>query len=503
MNLFHKKHEDGTAYSKEEMQAYRAEKAARKTEAVQREKTDWEKEEEARKLRNANYYSVLAQAKKEKKEEHVAPENAFLSCCHINKIYANRVQAVSDFNLDVKEGEFLVLVGPSGCGKSTTLRMIAGLEDITSGELFIDGRYVNKVEPKKRRVAMVFQSYALYPHMSVYENMAFGLEGTKEERMGEDGKMHEVRLSKSEIHDRVQKASEALQIVEYLDRKPTQLSGGQCQRVALGRAYVRNAKIFLLDEPLSNLDAKLRVQMRSELVRLHQNLSNTMVYVTHDQTEAMTMADRIVVMKLGQIQQIGTPRQIYDHPANVFVATFIGNPSMNIIKARYQDGVLSIGDFVYPLTEEQIQLHDQFYQTRVEEKKKQRDAIASNLAELVDSKSKISKHSLEVSLAALEEDIHHSESVLESKEHDIYFGIRPEDIGYHVEEKDGKHLLEMTVQTSELLGADYILHFLWNGNKVEAKCPADRKMQSGSKIQVRFKESKIHLFDDKSEDAIF
>ena len=176
---------------------------------------------------------------------------------------------------------------------------------------------------------------------------------------------------------------------------------------------------------------------------------------------------------------------------------------MNIIKAHYRDGVLSIGDFVSPLTEEQIQLHDQFYQTRLEEKKKQRDAIASNLAELVDSKSKISKHSLEVSIAALEEDIHHSESVLESKEHDIYFGIRPEDIGYHVEEKDGKHLLEMTVQTSELLGADYILHFLWNGNKVEAKCPADRKMQSGSKIQVRFKESKIHLFDDKSEDAIF
>ena len=334
MNLFHKKHEDGTAYSKEEMQAYRAEKAARKAEAVQREKTDWEKEEEARKLRNANYYSVLAQAKKEKKEEHAAPENAFLSCCHINKIYANRVQAVSDFNLDVKEGEFLVLVGPSGCGKSTTLRMIAGLEDITSGELFIDGRYVNKVEPKKRRVAMVFQSYALYPHMSVYENMAFGLEGTKEERMGEDGKMHEVRLSKSEIHDRVQKASEALQIVEYLDRKPTQLSGGQCQRVALGRAYVRNAKIFLLDEPLSNLDAKLRVQMRSELVRLHQNLSNTMVYVTHDQTEAMTMGSLIVVLKDGVIQQIATPKDLFLHPVNLFVAGFIGTPQMNFLTGK-------------------------------------------------------------------------------------------------------------------------------------------------------------------------
>jgi len=241
---------------------------------------------------------------------------ATLKLTDIQKIYDNNVQAVFDFNLDIEDKEFIVLVGPSGCGKSTTLRMIAGLEEITSGELYIDGRLVNNVAPKDRDIAMVFQSYALYPHMSVFDNMAFGLKLRK--------------MPKDEIEQRVRDAAKILEIEQYLERKPKALSGGQRQRVALGRAIVRNAKVFLMDEPLSNLDAKLRVQMRSEIIKLHERLDATTIYVTHDQTEAMTMASRIVVMKDGYIQQIGTPRDVYNHPVNMFVANFIGAPAMNL-----------------------------------------------------------------------------------------------------------------------------------------------------------------------------
>mgnify|MGYP002580078816 CR=1 FL=1 len=250
---------------------------------------------------------------------------ADLSLRHIDKIYDNNVQAVFDFNLEIKDKEFIVFVGPSGCGKSTTLRMIAGLEDISAGEFYIDGKLMNDVEPKDRDIAMVFQSYALYPHMSVYDNMAFGLKLKK--------------TPKEEIDKRVREAARILEIEDYLDRKPKALSGGQRQRVALGRAIVRNAKVFLMDEPLSNLDAKLRVQMRSEIIKLHERINATTIYVTHDQTEAMTMADRIVVMKAGYIQQIGTPTEIYRYPVNEFVANFIGET--NII-----DGVMQGDDLV-------------------------------------------------------------------------------------------------------------------------------------------------------------
>ena len=249
--------------------------------------------------------------------------DAFVSLKHIDKIYDNNVQAVFDFNLDIKKHEFIVFVGPSGCGKSTTLRMIAGLEDITKGELYIDNEFCNDKSPKNRDIAMVFQSYALYPHMSVYDNMAFGLKIRK--------------MPKFEIDKRVHEAAKILQIEEYLDRKPKALSGGQRQRVALGRAIVRNAKVFLMDEPLSNLDAKLRVQMRSEIIKLHEALGATTIYVTHDQTEAMTMATRIVVMNKGRIQQIGSPIEIYNHPANLFVAGFIGSPAMNFLKVKFDE----------------------------------------------------------------------------------------------------------------------------------------------------------------------
>ena len=244
----------------------------------------------------------------------------------VKKIYDNAVTAVHSFDLEIADKEFIVLVGPSGCGKSTTLRMIAGLEDISAGDLLIDGVRVNDVAPKDRDIAMVFQSYALYPHMSVYDNMAFALKLRK--------------MDPKEIDRRVREAAEILDLGPYLDRRPKELSGGQMQRVALGRAIVRNAKLFLMDEPLSNLDAKLRVQMRSEIVRIHEQIGATTIYVTHDQTEAMTMATKIVVMSKGWVQQIGTPKEIYNNPKNIFVATFIGSPAMNIFGAEYDNGTL-------------------------------------------------------------------------------------------------------------------------------------------------------------------
>ena len=243
---------------------------------------------------------------------------ASLTLKNITKRYAGNVLAVSDFNLEIKDKEFIILVGPSGCGKSTTLRMIAGLEEITDGELYIGDKLVNDVAPKDRDIAMVFQNYALYPHMTVFENMAFGLKLRK--------------TPKDEIKRRVEEAARILDIEHLLDRKPKALSGGQRQRVALGRAIVREPKVFLLDEPLSNLDAKLRAQMRTELAKLHKRIGTTFIYVTHDQTEAMTMADRIVVMKDGLIQQVDTPTKLYDSPANKFVAGFIGSPQMNFIE---------------------------------------------------------------------------------------------------------------------------------------------------------------------------
>ena len=244
---------------------------------------------------------------------------ASISLRHIYKIYPGDVTAVKDFNLEIADKEFIILVGPSGCGKSTTLRMIAGLEEISKGELYIGDRLVNDVAPKDRDIAMVFQNYALYPHMTVYKNMAFGLELRK--------------VDKAEIDKRVREAARVLDIEHLLDRKPKALSGGQRQRVALGRAMVRNPAVFLLDEPLSNLDAKLRTSMRTEIIKLHQKLATTFIYVTHDQTEAMTMGDRIVVMKDGIVQQVDTPQNLYDFPINMFVAGFIGSPQMNFLDA--------------------------------------------------------------------------------------------------------------------------------------------------------------------------
>ncbi len=256
---------------------------------------------------------------------------ADLQLQHLDKIYDNKVQAVYDFNLDIKDGELIVLVGPSGCGKSTTLRMVAGLEDISAGKLLIDGKDITTMPPKDRDIAMVFQNYALYGHMTVYENMAFSLVLRKE--------------NKNVIHQKVLAAAEILGLTDQLNKKPSQLSGGQRQRVAMGRAIVRTPKVFLFDEPLSNLDAKLRGATRREILLLHKRLKATMIYVTHDQTEALTLADRIVCMSMGHVQQIGTPLELYDNPANLFVASFIGLPPMNFFEGMIKNGIFESDDF--------------------------------------------------------------------------------------------------------------------------------------------------------------
>ncbi len=368
---------------------------------------------------------------------------------NINKIYNNNVQAVFDFNIKIKDREFIVFVGPSGCGKTTTLRMIAGLEEITSGQLLIDGEVMNDVAPKDRNIAMVFQSYALYPHMSVYDNMAFGL------------KLR--RFSRDEIDRRVQHASEILGLKPYLDRKPAALSGGQRQRVALGRAIVRDAKVFLMDEPLSNLDAKLRVQMRSELIKLHESLGTTTIYVTHDQIEAMTMATRIVVMKDGWIQQIGAPKDIYDFPNNVFVGGFIGTPPMNFIEGHVgEDGFFECGNQRYGVV-----------RLRVPEKK----------VELLKELNYLDKT--------------------------LLLGIRPEDIVDKPEaiEKLPDTQVELKVDVSELLGAESQITVKVPGTdsvgqSVTAKVPARADVHMGDTIKLAFNMEKCHFFDMDTEERI-
>ncbi len=433
----------------------------------ERRKEEAKLEKQKQKEREEHYKNVVAYEKEHKKEEKIAPTDSFISLQHLNKIYSNHVQAVYDFNLEIKEKEFIVFVGPSGCGKSTTLRMIAGLEDITSGDLYIDGMYANDKEPKDRDVAMVFQSYALYPHMTVYDNLAFGLE---------------VRhVPKAEIQQRIQKASKILQIEEYLDRKPKALSGGQCQRVALGRAIVRNAKVFLMDEPLSNLDAKLRVQMRSEIVNLHNELGATTIYVTHDQTEAMTMATRIVVMKKGYIQQIGTPKEIYNHPSNVFVATFIGSPAMNIMKVTYSKGFLLFAEgFKLELPTKIIKAHDTYYRKKYNALKKLENKTDKQV-ELMEQYHKCLIN-----------------------DHDVLFGIRPENIVRGNEAnylKNKSDIANAQIKVAELLGNEYYLHLIFEGKEIIAKVHADKDANNKQAIKIAFDMNKLHLFDAYDEDG--
>jgi len=360
----------------------------------------------------------------------------------IYKRYAGGVTAVSDFNLDIEDKEFIILVGPSGCGKSTTLRMVAGLEEISEGELYIDNKLVNDVAPKDRDIAMVFQNYALYPHMTVYENMAFGLKLRK--------------TPKAEIKKRVDEAAKILDISHLLDRKPKALSGGQRQRVALGRAIVRSPKVFLLDEPLSNLDAKLRAQMRTELTKLHQKLATTFIYVTHDQIEAMTMGSRIVVMKDGFIQQVDAPQVLYENPCNLFVATFIGSPQMNIVNAT----VVDEGGATYlQLGEARIKLPD--------EKGRKPEVLAYAGKEVI-------------------------------------MGIRPEclhDEPMYIEQfKDS--IIETDVDVIEMMGSETYLYLVFQGRNFTARVSPNSTARGGDKIKIAVDATRIHLFDKDTEKTI-
>ena len=368
---------------------------------------------------------------------------ASISCQHIYKIYPGATApSVTDFNLEIQDKEFIIFVGPSGCGKSTTLRMIAGLEEISKGEMYIGGRLINDVPPKDRDIAMVFQSYALYPHMTVYKNIAFGLELRK--------------TPKDEIDRRVHEAAKILEIEHLLDRKPKALSGGQRQRVALGRAMVRNPAVFLLDEPLSNLDAKLRTSMRTEIIKLHKKLATTFIYVTHDQTEAMTMGDRIVVMKDGIIQQVDTPQNLYDMPCNMFVAGFIGSPQMNFLDGTLiKEGDLygiDLGGDTIPLPKEKT--------------------ADGKLDAYVGKKIKM--------------------------------GIRPEDIDDEPEFM-AKHTdcqLDAQVDVSEMMGAEIYLYLEYKGNKMTARVAPTSKARNGDTVRVAFDPHKVHLFDVETEQTI-
>lgn len=367
---------------------------------------------------------------------------ASLKLEHIYKVYDGGVKAVNDLNLTIDDKDFVVFVGPSGCGKSTTLRMIAGLEAITSGNLYIGDTLVNELPPKDRDITMVFQNYALYPHKTVYENMAFGL------RL--------AHVDNEEIDRRIKSAAEILGLTDYLTRKPKALSGGQRQRVALGRSIVREPKVFLLDEPLSNLDAKLRVQMRSEITKLHRRLQTTFIYVTHDQTEALTMGSKIVVMKDGLIQQIDTPSNLYDHPTNIFVATFLGAPQMNLFNGKL------------------IQENGKYY------------AVISS----GNSTCKVSLH----------EDTIHQLVSLDYIGKDIKVGIRPEEI-YQSDEKDGDDVFEVFVDVIEKLGSELIVYGKINGTDIPLVCKIDgrKEVKEGDIINVKFHTRHIHLFDYENQ----
>lgn len=413
---------------------------------------------------------------------------ATVKLVNINKVYDNNVQAVFDFNLEINDGEFVVFVGPSGCGKSTTLRMIAGLEEITDGELYINDQLCNDIPPKKRDVAMVFQNYALYPHMSVYDNIAFGLANR--------------HVDKKTIEERVLEASKMLGIEEYLTRKPKALSGGQCQRVALGRAIVRHAEVFLMDEPLSNLDAKLRVQMRSELIKLHKKIGGIIIYVTHDQTEAMTMADRIVVMRGGYIQQIGTPKEIYNNPVNKFVAGFMGNPTMNFLDATFfKDAITFEGKDIKLKKNYEIE-NENFYNlliADVNKKLAKLNLMKNNYSSMNENGDEKQEIEFDAVKEEYENKIKEYENNIASP-HEIIFGIRPEDI--HLCDKEDKDGYVAQVEVVELLGKEQIVHTVVGNQKVDLVVSSKIDINIGDVVNIKFDVESVHMFDKETEKAI-
>ena len=556
-----------------------------------------------------NYNRVVAIELANRAKEKKPNPDAFICLQNVNKIYDNLVQAVFDFSLDVHKNEFIVLVGPSGCGKSTTLRMIAGLEEITAGNLFIDGKYANVLPPKNRDISMVFQSYALYPHMSVYNNMAFAMQirpydiplvdannapvmGVDKNKLAElNAKLAEInkqianvesykydgstvsdvlsplyqqkeslekeiftlnnnptqltelrKYNKEEIDEYVQEAAKILQIQDYLDRKPRELSGGQRQRVALGRAIVKKAKLFLMDEPLSNLDAKLRVSMRSEIKRIHKSIGATTIYVTHDQTEAMTMADRIVIMNKGYIQQIGAPQDIYNKPANVFVATFIGSPAMNVYDVTVEKGLIKFADdfslkidskdeeLIKAAIEKKIREITEFELGGLEsERQKQilvnRETLILDMKNhkakgkqiglpdpldnivLTDDEEKICKDLFNKKLEELLAKKVKYQEMLANKSYQVKFGIRPENVfvsGASLE-KDVKPSEEkdFKVTISELLGNEYYLHGDLGGKDFVLKASSSVTVKEGESAKIIFDKSKMHIFDAIDDKLIY
>jgi ABC-type sugar transport system ATPase subunit len=587
-----------------------------------------------------NYNRVVAIELANRSKSKVCKRDAFVSIQNVNKIYDNLVQAVYDFNLDIKKNEFIVFVGPSGCGKSTTLRMIAGLEEVTAGNIFIDGIYANGLPPKDRNIAMVFQSYALYPHMSVYDNMAFSMKirptevpvldengekiyiynqeednkikkqiVNKEKLINSLNKIDEVKLNKErimlleklktltiekkkktienkiwdidakirskidliinlkndikdleqqlnflknhkilkteyrylkkeEINQQVQKAAKILQIEEYLNRKPKALSGGQRQRVALGRAICKTSKLFLMDEPLSNLDAKLRVSMRSEIIRLHKALGATTIYVTHDQTEAMTMADRIVIMKKGVIMQIGTPREIYDHPANVFVATFIGSPSMNMfdciidnncvdfgngnilhlpketmdkIRTTIKNKIIEIKDFeangLNSEYKKELNVKRETYKLDMKGKPimythDEKGNILSplDLISLNDYEKEICQNIFKSHLAKLKDKQAIYEDEIANDQYHVMLGIRPEDIyvkaSFNPNEVLKSDELDLIVSITELLGNEYYVHTNFETHDLTLKAKSSLVIKENDHLKAYLDMNKLHIFDN-------
>ena len=446
------------------------------------------------KEREINHLRVLERDVLSRKEEKIAPSDACIILKDVNKVYPNHVQAVYDFNIEIKDNEFVVFVGPSGCGKSTTLRMIAGLEEISCGDLYIHGKFANDMPSKDRDMAMVFQNYALYPNMTVYDNMAFSL------------KMQ--HYPKDKIDERVKNAAKILGLEEYLKTKPAALSGGQRQRVALGRAIVRNSKIFLMDEPLSNLDAKLRVAMRSEIVSIHRRVKATTIYVTHDQTEAMTMADRIVVMSKGYVQQIGTPKEIYDQPVNKFVATFIGSPAMNIYEATYDNGVIRFEkeNYEISLEKEFVDKHDSFYKNELSSLKRQIKDLEDITYEGKEKDVIPLEKVKQTRIQELKTKVKEVEDILSSKKHTVDFGVRPEDV---LTEETSKLVDKKTdvfakdIDLSELLGNEYFIYVTFAENKMVAKAMANKEIDESQKINLSFNLNKIHIFDKTSTKRIF
>ena len=551
-----------------------------------------------------NYNRVVSQELSNRRKIKKANPDCFISIQNLNKIYGNLFQAVYDFSLDIKKNEFIVLVGPSGCGKTTTLRMIAGLEDITAGNLFIDGTYANTLPPKDRNLAMVFQSYALYPHMSIYDNMAFSLKiksydlplldeqgnqmyGIDEKALfkanlslanlqrdlknatkyGFEEESHDIvikplleeiektkkrieeisnnkialtkerKMRKEEISAQVIKTAKVLQIEQYLNSKPKELSGGQRQRVALGRAIVKNAKLFLMDEPLSNLDAKLRVSMRSEIKKLHKTINATTIYVTHDQTEAMTMADRIVVMNQGRIQQIGTPYEIYNSPENIFVATFIGSPAMNLFDVVVKDNQIdllegnalkldkTINDAITKHVENELAKISEFEKNGLKrEEEKQLIVKKESLVLQIcngkykakyDEKGKVIDPFHNLSLNKEEQEICQTlynnelekllndkaiyESMFKNKEYKVMLGIRPEDIYLKDAAKEQSvkpsNIIKIKVNLSELLGNEYYLHANLLNKDFIFKANANKSINENEPVEVYFDMNKVYLFD--------